>query len=219
LKRSRVPLPTFSGPNAAAATRTTPGEGATSAASTSWKRYRKGGHDPTCLGWGANETRSRPPPRRGPEKPHRAPLPCPAVRQATAYRRWDPQISDRRRTRCLSAVSRDGRPPGANTVHDPGICRLPALRGLGADRRAGRPRRRRAGVQAAGLEGVPASPKGLRHGFGVAAVTAGIPLNLVQKWLGRHAQLSTTAVYANAVGAEEKDVARRMWVKASGRHT
>jgi integrase/recombinase XerD len=44
----------------------------------------------------------------------------------------------------------------------------------------------------------------------VAAVTAGIPLNLVQKWLG-HAQLSTTAVYANAVGAEEKDIARRMW--------
>ncbi|MEA3152395.1 MAG: integrase/recombinase XerD, partial [Gammaproteobacteria bacterium] len=28
----------------------------------------------------------------------------------------------------------------------------------------------------------------LRHGFGVAAVTAGVPLNLVQKWLG-HAQL------------------------------
>jgi integrase/recombinase XerD len=65
-------------------------------------------------------------------------------------------------------------------------------------------------MQAAGLAGVPASPKGLRHGFGVAAVTAGIPLNLVQKWLG-HAQLSTTAVYANAVGAEEKDIARRMW--------
>jgi integrase/recombinase XerD len=65
-------------------------------------------------------------------------------------------------------------------------------------------------MQAAGLEGVPASPKGLRHGFGVAAVTAGIPLNLVQKWLG-HAQLSTTAVYANAVGAEEKDIASRLW--------
>jgi integrase/recombinase XerD len=65
-------------------------------------------------------------------------------------------------------------------------------------------------MEAAGLGGVPASPKGLRHGFGVAAVTAGIPLNLVQKWLG-HAQLSTTAVYANAVGVEEQDIARRMW--------
>jgi len=47
-------------------------------------------------------------------------------------------------------------------------------------------------------------------GFGVAAVIAGIPLNLVQKWLG-HAQLTTTAIYANAVDAEEKDIARRMW--------
>lgn len=41
-------------------------------------------------------------------------------------------------------------------------------------------------------EGAAATPKGLRHGFGVAAVSAGIPLNLVQRWLG-HAQLSTTA--------------------------
>jgi len=65
-------------------------------------------------------------------------------------------------------------------------------------------------MQAAGLDGPQASPKGLRHGFGVAAVSAGIPLNLVQKWLG-HAQLTTTAIYADAVGAEEKDIARRMW--------
>ena len=65
-------------------------------------------------------------------------------------------------------------------------------------------------MDAAGLAGPHASPKGLRHGFGVAAVSAGIPLNLVQKWLG-HAQLSTTAIYADAVGAEEKDIAKRMW--------
>ena len=39
----------------------------------------------------------------------------------------------------------------------------------------------------------------------------GIPLNLVQKWLG-HAQLTTTtAIYADAVGAEEKDIAKRVW--------
>jgi hypothetical protein len=36
---------------------------------------------------------------------------------------------------------------------------------------------------------------------------------LVQKWLG-HAQL-TTANYANAVGSEEKDIARRMWSYAA----
>ena len=65
-------------------------------------------------------------------------------------------------------------------------------------------------LMAAGLEGPHASPKGLRHGFGVAAVSAGIPLNLVQKWLG-HTQLSTTAIYADAIGAEEQDIASRMW--------
>jgi integrase/recombinase XerD len=65
-------------------------------------------------------------------------------------------------------------------------------------------------MESAGLSGPHASPKGLRHGFGVAAVSKGIPVNLVQKWLG-HAQLSTTAIYANAVGAEEQDIASRMW--------
>ena len=65
-------------------------------------------------------------------------------------------------------------------------------------------------MEEARLSGPHASPKGLRHGFGVAAVTKGIPLNLVQKWLG-HAQLSTTAIYANAIGAEEQDIAKWMW--------
>jgi site-specific recombinase XerD len=58
----------------------------------------------------------------------------------------------------------------------------------------------------AGLDGPQASPKGLRHGFGVQAVSAGIPLSLVHKWLG-HAQLTTTAIYANAVGEEEQSIA------------
>ena len=66
-------------------------------------------------------------------------------------------------------------------------------------------------IRAAGIKAGPhASPKGMRHGFGVAAIQAGIPLNLLQKWLG-HAQLSTTAIYANAVGAEEQSIAARMW--------
>jgi integrase len=68
----------------------------------------------------------------------------------------------------------------------------------------------RAVMEQAGLSGAQASAKGLLHGFGVAAVSAGIPLNLVQKWLG-HANLTTTAIYANAVGSEEKDIAKRMW--------
>lgn len=66
-------------------------------------------------------------------------------------------------------------------------------------------------MEQAGVGSGPhASPKGLRHGFGVNAVSNGIPLNMVQKWMG-HAQLSTTAIYADAVGAEEKSLAARMW--------
>src|SRR5579863_4044899 len=49
-----------------------------------------------------------------------------------------------------------------------------------------------------------ASPKGLRHAFGVVGiVTASIPLNLMQRWLG-HSRIETTAIYANAVGSEER---------------
>lgn len=61
----------------------------------------------------------------------------------------------------------------------------------------------------ANVRGPHAAPKDLRHGFGIAAVSAGIPLNLVQKWL-RRAQFSTTAIYADATGAEEHDIAKRM---------
>lgn len=63
----------------------------------------------------------------------------------------------------------------------------------------------------AGIPDAPhRSPKGLRHGFGINATTNGVPLHLVQKWMG-HAQLSTTTIYANAVGKEEAEIASRMW--------
>ncbi|MCE8005976.1 site-specific integrase [Aestuariivita sp.] len=63
----------------------------------------------------------------------------------------------------------------------------------------------------AGIPDAPhRSPKGLRHGFGINATVNGIPLHMVQKWMG-HAQLSTTAIYADAVGKEEQDIAARMW--------
>ncbi|MBO6540257.1 MAG: site-specific integrase [Rhizobiaceae bacterium] len=64
-----------------------------------------------------------------------------------------------------------------------------------------------AGARVVGLH---ASPRGLRHGFAVSAVLAGVPLTLVQKWLG-HASLSTTAIYADVVGPEERQMAWRMW--------
>jgi integrase len=65
-------------------------------------------------------------------------------------------------------------------------------------------------MEAAGIQGMHATPRGLRHGFGIRAVGAGVPLNLTQKWLG-HADIATTAIYANALGDEERNLARRMW--------
>ena len=59
-------------------------------------------------------------------------------------------------------------------------------------------------------EGPHRSPKGLRHAYGINAIRTGIPLNMLQKWMG-HAQLSTTAIYANAGGREEADLAAKMW--------
>lgn len=53
-------------------------------------------------------------------------------------------------------------------------------------------------------------PKALRHAFGVGATQKGIPLNTVQKWMG-HSRISTTAIYADAVGAEEHALAQKMW--------
>lgn len=58
--------------------------------------------------------------------------------------------------------------------------------------------------------GIHATPKGLRHGFGLHAVRSGVPLNLVQRWLG-HARLETTAIYLQAMGIEEREFATRMW--------
>ena len=53
-------------------------------------------------------------------------------------------------------------------------------------------------------------PKGLRHGYGIAAIASGVPLNVLQKLLG-HTKMETTAIYANALGDEQKQIVARMW--------
>ena len=67
--------------------------------------------------------------------------------------------------------------------------------------------------------GPHACPGGLRHGFALHAVRSGVPLHLVQRWLS-HASLATTAIYLQAIGAEEREIAARMWEDAptSGSH-
>ena len=71
-------------------------------------------------------------------------------------------------------------------------------------------RRVRGVMETAGIAGLHAMPKGLRHGFGIKAVASNVPITLVQRWLG-HADLATTSIYLDAVGPEEKQIAERMW--------
>jgi site-specific recombinase XerD len=66
-------------------------------------------------------------------------------------------------------------------------------------------------MRAAGIEEGPhRCPKGLRHGYAIHALSKAVPLNLVSKWMG-HAKMETTAIYANAVGEEQQNIAARMW--------
>ena len=61
----------------------------------------------------------------------------------------------------------------------------------------------------AGLSGVRACPKGLRHAFGVATLGV-VPLNVRQKWMG-HARPETTDIYSAVCGPEEIEFAERFW--------
>jgi len=65
-------------------------------------------------------------------------------------------------------------------------------------------------MRAAGIEGPQACPRGLRHSYGVAAVTAGVPLPTIAAVLG-HASLTTTAIYTTAIGAEARELVSRVW--------
>ena len=65
-------------------------------------------------------------------------------------------------------------------------------------------------MKAAGITGLQASAKGVRHSYAIECLQKGIPLNLVSKWLG-HASLTTTAIYADALGEEERAIAARLW--------
>ena len=65
-------------------------------------------------------------------------------------------------------------------------------------------------MKKAGISGSKASSKGLRHSFAVACVVQNVPLTLVQKWMG-HASLSTTSIYLDIVGVEERYFAKRLW--------
>lgn len=65
-------------------------------------------------------------------------------------------------------------------------------------------------MRKAGIAECLCKPKALRHAFAVEAGQKAIPLNIVQRWLG-HARIETTAIYASAIGDEERNLAKRAW--------
>lgn len=65
-------------------------------------------------------------------------------------------------------------------------------------------------MQSAGIHGVRASPKGLRHAYGVLALAAGVPLNIVQLLLG-HSSIKTTTVYTEASGPDLRAIVEKCW--------
>jgi len=61
------------------------------------------------------------------------------------------------------------------------------------------------------ITGSKACAKGMRHSFAVHCVTQNIPISLLSTWLG-HSHLSTTTIYLNIIGTEERELAKRIWV-------
>lgn len=58
--------------------------------------------------------------------------------------------------------------------------------------------------------GIRATPKGLRHTFGVNSIFRGAPLLSLQSWMG-HQSLKTTSIYLKVIGAEDRAFAKRTW--------
>jgi integrase len=68
----------------------------------------------------------------------------------------------------------------------------------------------KATMRSAGIHGVRATPRGLRHAFGVSTLAAGVPLNIVQRLLG-HSSIKTTTIYTEACGPDEREIVSRFW--------
>ena len=65
-------------------------------------------------------------------------------------------------------------------------------------------------MHTARISGIHATPKGLRHGFGVRGAMVQIPINVIQNWMG-HADSSTTAIYLAVKDEEERALIQKTW--------
>ncbi|MBA1446437.1 MAG: site-specific integrase [Chromatiales bacterium] len=64
----------------------------------------------------------------------------------------------------------------------------------------------------AGIEGKQATGKGLRHGFGIAMVTATkpVPIHILAQLMG-HSDTKTTEIYLQVVGDEKRQIVTEAW--------
>lgn len=62
----------------------------------------------------------------------------------------------------------------------------------------------------AGIVGPQATPKGFRHGFGIAMAQTGMPLTILKDLLG-HASTSTTEIYLQFAGEEKRKMVMKGW--------
>ncbi len=65
-------------------------------------------------------------------------------------------------------------------------------------------------MSAADIKGAHATPRGLRHGFGVRIATSTRNPRLLQKLLG-HTKLDNTAIYMDLVGEEARTEVLAAW--------
>lgn len=65
----------------------------------------------------------------------------------------------------------------------------------------------------AGISGIHATAKGLRHAFGVRGALGSIPVSVIQRWMG-HASPLTTSIYLSVWGDEERALIERTWDRA-----
>ena len=62
----------------------------------------------------------------------------------------------------------------------------------------------------AGIVGIRATNRGLRHAYGVNAAVNAVPGPRIRTCLG-HSNMATTAIYMDALGPDDHRIARRMW--------
>jgi integrase len=60
------------------------------------------------------------------------------------------------------------------------------------------------------IEGIQATPKGLRHSFAIRHQLLKTPETMIAAWLG-HTDTSMMAIYGRAIGLESREIARRFW--------